>query len=120
MVSCRICCFVYNHKKGKKIQRSDFPHIRSLVRRRESRCRGLQNGQPLYYGNNNQSFPGAFRRFGCCLPCYLDLLVKFKKHPKPIDGIDYFLEDELKKQAEEKETVKENSAEVNNEQDNKR
>lgn len=55
-----------------------------------------------------------------CLVILICLLVKFKKYPKPIDGIDYFLEDELKKQAEEKETVKENSAEVNNEQDNKR
>ena len=55
-----------------------------------------------------------------CIVILICLLVKFKKHPKPIDGIDYFLEDELKKQAEEKETVKENSAEVNNEQDNKR
>ena len=32
-----------------------------------------------------------------CLVILICLLVKYKKHPKPIDGVDYFLEDELKK-----------------------
>lgn len=33
-----------------------------------------------------------------CLIILIALLVKFKKNPKPIDGIDFFLEEELKKQ----------------------
>ena len=38
-----------------------------------------------------------------CLVILIALLIKFTKHPKPIDGIDFFLEEELKKQAEKKE-----------------
>ena len=58
-----------------------------------------------------------------CLVILICLLVKYKKHPKPIDGVDYFLEDELKKQAEEKESKeeeKEKEAEVSDVQDNQR
>lgn len=40
-----------------------------------------------------------------CLVILIALLIKFKKHPKPIDGVDFFLEEELKKQAEEKEEI---------------
>lgn len=42
-----------------------------------------------------------------CLVILIVMLVKYKKNPKPIDGIDFFLEEELKKQseAEEKENV---------------
>lgn len=37
-----------------------------------------------------------------CLVTLIVLLIKYKKNPKPIDGIDYFLEEELeKKEAEE-------------------
>ena len=58
-----------------------------------------------------------------CLVILICLLVKFKKHPKPIDGVDYFMEVELKKQAEEKEN-KENSGDTETEdndvQNNKR
>ena len=56
-----------------------------------------------------------------CLVILICLLVKFKKHPKPIDGIDYFLEDELKKQVEEnKNREEEKEAEVSDVQDNQR
>ena len=37
-----------------------------------------------------------------CLIALIVLLVKYTKNPKPIDGVDYFLEEELKKQAEVK------------------
>ena len=33
-----------------------------------------------------------------CLVILIVLLVKYKKNPKPIDGVDFFLEEELKKQ----------------------
>ncbi|MBR3438344.1 MAG: prolipoprotein diacylglyceryl transferase, partial [Clostridia bacterium] len=33
-----------------------------------------------------------------CLVLLIALTVKYTKHPKPIDGIDFFLEEELKKQ----------------------
>ena len=36
-----------------------------------------------------------------CLVILIVLLVKYKKNPKPIDGVDFFLEEELKKQKEE-------------------
>lgn len=40
-----------------------------------------------------------------CLVILIVLLVKYKKNPKPIDGVDFFLEEELKKQnAETEET----------------
>ena len=56
-----------------------------------------------------------------CLVILICLLVKYKKHPKPIDGVDYFLEDELKKQAEKKEIKEEEEeAEVSDVQDNQR
>lgn len=35
-----------------------------------------------------------------CLVILIALLIKYKKHPKPIDGVDFFLEEELKKQEE--------------------
>ena len=38
-----------------------------------------------------------------CLIVLIVLLNKYKKNPKPIDGVDFFLEEELKKQAEENE-----------------
>lgn len=38
-----------------------------------------------------------------CLAVLIALLVKYTKNPKPIDGIDYFMEDELKKEAEKTE-----------------
>lgn len=37
-----------------------------------------------------------------CLVALITLYIKYTKHPKPIDGVDFFLEEELKKQAEEK------------------
>ncbi|MCQ2485392.1 MAG: prolipoprotein diacylglyceryl transferase [Clostridia bacterium] len=37
-----------------------------------------------------------------CLIVLIALLIKFKKHPKPIDGVDFFLEEELKKQKEDR------------------
>ncbi len=40
-----------------------------------------------------------------CFTVLTALIIKYKKNPKPIDGVDYFLEEELKKQQEE---VKEN------------
>ncbi len=44
-----------------------------------------------------------------CLAILIALVVKYKKNPQPIDGIDYFLEEELKKQQEaEKSEVEEN------------
>lgn len=46
-----------------------------------------------------------------CLVILIALLNKFKKHPKPIDGVDFFLEEELKKQAEAKEKIKESETE---------
>ncbi|MDD6275528.1 MAG: prolipoprotein diacylglyceryl transferase [Clostridia bacterium] len=42
-----------------------------------------------------------------CLIVLIVLYVKFAKHPKPIDGVDFFLEEELKKQDKEKKTEKE-------------
>ena len=36
-----------------------------------------------------------------CLILLIVLTVKYTKNPKPIDGVDYFLEDELKKQKAE-------------------
>ena len=39
------------------------------------------------------------------------LLIKYKKNPQPIDGVDFFLEEELKKQAEKVEEAEENQAE---------
>ncbi|MBQ8943509.1 MAG: prolipoprotein diacylglyceryl transferase, partial [Clostridia bacterium] len=35
-----------------------------------------------------------------CLVALIALTVKYTKHPKPIDGVDFFLEEELKKQKE--------------------
>lgn len=35
-----------------------------------------------------------------CLAALIALTVKYTKHPKPIDGVDFFLEEELKKQKE--------------------
>jgi hypothetical protein len=35
-----------------------------------------------------------------CLVALIVLLIKYTKNPKPIDGVDFFLEEELKKQAE--------------------
>ncbi len=35
-----------------------------------------------------------------CAVLLVALLIKFKKNPKPIDGVDFFLEDELKKEKE--------------------
>ena len=47
-----------------------------------------------------------------CLIILIVLLKKFKKNPKPIDGVDFFMEDELKKQAQaveqEPESIEEN------------
>lgn len=40
-----------------------------------------------------------------CLVILIVLLIKNKKNPKPIDGVDFFLEEELKKQAVETEEV---------------
>ncbi len=37
-----------------------------------------------------------------CAVLLVALLIKFRKNPKPIDGVDYFLELELKKEAAEK------------------
>ena len=36
-----------------------------------------------------------------CTALLIALLIKYKKNPKPIDGIDYFLEEELKAKSEE-------------------
>lgn len=48
-----------------------------------------------------------------CLVILICLLKKYKKNPQPIDGIDFFLEEELKKQAEqEKYTDKNEENEV--------
>lgn len=46
-----------------------------------------------------------------CLVILIALLIKFKNHPKPIDGVDFFLEEELKKQAEAKKEIKESETE---------
>ncbi len=35
-----------------------------------------------------------------CAVLLVALLIKFRKNPKPIDGVDFFLEEELKKEAE--------------------
>ena len=37
-----------------------------------------------------------------CLAALIVLTVKYKKHPKPIDGIDYFSEEELNKEENSK------------------
>lgn len=37
-----------------------------------------------------------------CLVALIVLLIKYTKNPKPIDGIDFFLEEELRKEAEAK------------------
>ena len=56
-----------------------------------------------------------------CLVILICLLVKFTKHPKPIDGVDYYLEVELKKQVEEnKENSSDTETEDNDVQDDKR
>ncbi len=49
-----------------------------------------------------------------CLVILIALLIKFTKHPKPIDGVDFFLEEELKKQAENKEDYEINITEAEN------
>ena len=38
-----------------------------------------------------------------CAVLLVALLIKYKKNPQPIDGVDFFLEEELKKQAEKAE-----------------
>lgn len=43
-----------------------------------------------------------------CLVILICLLRKYKKNPQPIDGIDFFLEEELKKQAEQQKITNEN------------
>ncbi len=40
-----------------------------------------------------------------CFTLLIALVAKYKKNPKPIDGVDYFLKEELKKQQEVKENV---------------
>ena len=42
-------------------------------------------------------------------------MIKYTKNPKPMDGIDFFLEEELKKKSEEsKEETKTEEPEINN------
>lgn len=48
-----------------------------------------------------------------CFVILTALLIKFKKHPKPIDGVDFFLEEELKKQAQQNEEKAETAEEIN-------
>lgn len=53
-----------------------------------------------------------------CLVILIALLIKFKKHPKPIDGVDFFLEEELKKQkaeaTEREETIETEKESISN------
>ena len=46
-----------------------------------------------------------------CAVLLVALLIKFTKNPKPIDGVDFFLEEELKKEAQTKKNVEEKTAE---------
>ena len=53
-----------------------------------------------------------------CLVLLIALTVKYTKHPKPIDGIDFFLEEELKKQkAPETEAEQGNKEEMSSQTD---
>ena len=45
---------------------------------------------------------------GVCLLIMIALLIKYGKNPKPIDGVDFFLEEELKKKEEAKKEEEEN------------
>lgn len=45
---------------------------------------------------------------GVCLLIMIALLIKYGKNPKPIDGVDFFLEEELKKKKEAKKEDEEN------------
>lgn len=51
-----------------------------------------------------------------CLVLLIVLTAKYKKHPKPIDGIDYFMEEELLRQQEEKEQSEEPETETEKEE----
>ena len=46
-----------------------------------------------------------------CAILLVALLIKFTKNPKPIDGVDFFLEEELKKEAEAKKNADKETAE---------
>lgn len=47
-----------------------------------------------------------------CTVLLIVLLRKYKKNPQPIDGVDYFLEEELKKEAQEREKAAESEKET--------
>lgn len=56
----------------------------------------------LYIANTNIRVSQALSALivVVCTVLLVVLLIKFKKNPQPIDGVDYFMEEELKKQAE--------------------
>ncbi len=47
-----------------------------------------------------------------CLVTLIVLTVKYKKNPQPIDGVDFFMEEELKKQAESEKEPEETETEI--------
>ncbi len=47
-----------------------------------------------------------------CLAILISLIVKYKKNPQPIDGVDFFLEDELNKQQEADRNIEAEKSEV--------
>ena len=116
------------YKKFRKIQRSAFPRLRRVVRAGQNDNRGLQNRQPLYRNTTirvSQVVSGALMLV--CLVLYIVFTVKYTKHPKPIEGVDYFPEDAVKTkkerladeaaamQAQTEETSAEKSEEVSEE-----
>ena len=57
----------------------------------------------LYIGNTSIRVSQALSAVlvVVCSALLVTLLIKYTKHPQPIDGVDFFLEEELKKKAEE-------------------